>query len=413
MRFRPVSPKLVIRRVLLAILGIQTAAVVSLMTATKVRKTIRSRNLEPLPRVEAQSFDVGDSTRADVYVSGEALFDDMLKAIAGAKTRVLFESYIIKNDQMGRKFKRALIAAADRGVEVFVIYDGFANLVVRAKFFDFPAPIKVLRFPVFPRTLAILSPRTWGRDHRKILVVDDQIGFVGGYNVGSLYENQWRDTHMSVAGTALWDLENAFIDFWNDANPDDLLRPLSAASWDPHVRAHRNVPRQLIYPIRGMYLEAIDRAKHTIEITQAYFIPDRNILEALIEASRRGVRVRILVPRISNHVVADFVARGYFGRLLDAGVEILRYRDHMVHAKTMTIDGQWSTIGTANIDRLSLTGNYEINLEVLDSDFAAGMSQIFATDTARAEPLEAETWRDRPTISRIYERLLRPWRNLV
>ncbi len=413
MEFRSVSPKTLLRRVLLVVFGTQVVAVASLMAVAKVRRSIRARGLAPLPRVEPQEFAVGNSSRAEVYVSGEALFDDMLAAIDSATERILFESYIVKGDEMGQRFKAALIAAAGRGVAVYVIYDGFANMVVKRSFFRFPEPIRVLRFPVFPRTFAFFSPRAWGRDHRKILVVDDRIGFVGGYNVGSLYTNQWRDTHVSVTGSAVWDLENTFIDFWNDAHPDEQLRPLSQASWDPHVRAHRNVPRQLIYPIRGMYLEAIDRATSTIEITQAYFIPDRNILEALVDASRRGVQVRILIPRVSNHVVADFVARSYFGRLLDAGVEILRYGDHMVHAKTMTIDGEWSTIGTANIDRLSLTGNYEINLEILDSGLADGMSQIFARDATRAEPLSAEDWRERPTISRIYERVLRPWRPLV
>lgn len=401
------------RRVVVGTLLLQLAAALSLTATTAIRKRLRAKGTEPLPRVEADHFTIGGGNEVQVYVSGEALFDDMLAAIAGAQRRILLESYIVKGDAVGRRFKLALQAAARRGVEVCVIYDGFANLVVDPRFFGFGPDVRVMRYPILPRRLAFLSPRSWGRDHRKILVVDDTVGFVGGYNIGSLYATEWRDTHIAVTGPAVWDLENAFVDFWNDVRPNDTLELFSEATWDPHVRAHRNVPRQLIYPIRGMYLEAIDRATSTIEITQAYFIPDVNILEALIDASHRGVRVRILVPKVSNHAVADFVARSYFGRLLDAGVEILRYRDHMVHAKTMTIDGEWSTIGTANIDRLSLTGNYEINLEILDETLAAGMSRIFARDAEQAEVLDAEAWRRRPTFTRFYEGLLRPWRPLV
>lgn len=402
-----------LRRLLLGGLLLPLAAALSLMAATSVRKALRGKGIAPLPRVEAEHFTIGGGNEVQLYVSGEALYDDMLAAIAGARRRILLESYIIKSDAMGRRFRRALRDAAERGVEVRVIYDAFANLVVPQRFFDFGPGVSVLRYPVLPRSLALLSPRSWGRDHRKILVVDDAIGFVGGYNIGTLYASEWRDTHVAVTGPAVWDLENAFVDFWNDAGAHERLEPLTSATWDPYVRAHRNVPRQLIYPIRAMYLEAIDRAVETIEITQAYFIPDRNIRDALIDASRRGVRVRVLVPKVSNHVVADFIARGYFGRLLDAGVEIWRYRDHMVHAKTMTIDGEWSTIGTANIDRLSLTGNYEINLEVLDEGLAAGMSRVFARDAESAELLDADQWHARSAVGRLYERLLRPWRPLV
>ena len=133
------------------------------------------------------------------------------------------------------------------------------------------------------------------------------------------------------------------------------------------MRFHRNVPRLMVFPIRGMYLEAIDRASRNIWMTCAYFIPDQDFVDAMRRAAERGVDVRLLVPLKSNHVVADWISRGYFAQLLDAGVRIMRFRDAMVHAKTCTIDGSWSTVGTANVDRLSLSGNYEINVEVIDS----------------------------------------------
>ena len=150
-------------------------------------------------------------------------------------------------------------------------------------------------------------------------------------------------------------------------------RPLlleTASVWEPRIRFARNVPRLWMFPIRAMYLEAINRASHNVWMTQAYFLPDEDFVDAVKAAARRGVDVRLLLPLKSNHIVADWISRGFFSQLLDSGVRILRYRDAMVHAKTATVDGTWSTVGTANIDRLSLTGNYEINLEILDDDLA-------------------------------------------
>lgn len=404
------STRRIVRRGLIGALLVQIAAVASLMGGTKVRKMLRGRNVAPLPPADASRHEIGDGSAASTYTYGAVLFEDMLDAIAGARKRILLESYIIKGDAMGLRFKQALIDASARGVAVHVIYDGFANIVVGRKFFQFPGAIHVLKYPVWSVGWQVFNPRRYGRDHRKILVVDDTVGFIGGYNIGELYATQWRDTHVRLEGPAVWDLDNAFVDFWNiqrtPGQPE--LAPLSVADWSPQIRAHRNVPRQLMFPIRGMYLEAIDRAHHTIDITAAYFIPDRDILGALLEASRRGVRVRILVPKVSNHVLTDWLSRGFYGRLLRGGVEIHRYTDHMVHAKTATIDGQWTTIGTANIDRLSLTGNYEINLEILDTGLAQGMYEIFTTDLAKADRLDLHEWESRPFINRLYEAILRP-----
>lgn len=403
------STRRVLRRAFLTTILAQVAAIVSLMVTTKVRKMLRGRNipsLEPSPPV---SHSIQDGSVATTYTYGAELFDDMLAAIAGARRRILLETYILKGDEVGRRFKAALIDAADRGVDVYVIYDQFANLVVKPSFLAFPSPITVLRYPLFS-SWKFFSPRRLGRDHRKILVVDDDFAYVGGYNIGSAYATEWRDTHLKIAGPAVWDLDNAFIDFWN-AHPkrkSPRLAQLPHAGWRPEIRAHRNVPRQLMYPIRGMYLEAIDRAHLSIDITAAYFIPDRDILGALLDARRRGVVVRIIVPRVSNHVVTDWLSRGFYGDLLRAGVEIHRYQDHMVHAKTATIDGEWTTIGTANIDRLSLLGNYEINLEILDRGLAQGMQAIFEADCAKCERLTLDEWMQRPLVARAYEWLLRP-----
>jgi cardiolipin synthase len=403
------STRQLIRRGLLAMLAAQVAAIASLMGADRARRLFRDNKDTQLPPAAPVSHRINDGSVATTYTYGGVLFDDMLASIAGARDRILLETYIFKGDDVGRRFKQALIDAAERGVDVYVIFDEFANLVVRRKFKEFPASVRVLRYPVFS-SWKLLSPRHIGRDHRKILVVDDDVAYVGGYNIGEAYATEWRDTHLRVEGPAVWDLDNAFVDFWNTHPRRDTPRlpQKPSASWRPEIRAHRNVPRQLMYPIRGMYLEAIDRAHRSIDITAAYFIPDRDILEALLEARRRRVRVRIIVPRVSNHVVTDWLSRGFYGRLLRAGVEIHRYTDHMVHAKTATIDGEWTTIGTANIDRLSLLGNYEINLEILDPGLAKGMQDVFDQDCAKCEQLTLDEWMTRPLVARVYEAILRP-----
>jgi cardiolipin synthase len=386
----------------------QGVVVVILTGVDSWRKRLRPRNVS-FPRTATETVAVGLST-ATVYAFGTALYDDMLAAIDGAQRRVLFESFIVKDDEVGHAFKAALMGAAARGVEVFVIYDGFANLVVRPRFFSFGAGVRVMRYPAFNAGMLLLNVRKSGRDHRKLLVVDGEQGFVGGYNIGSAYATQWRDTHLRLCGPAAWDLENAFIDFWNShRNADQPELPQNGAEhWESRLRVHRNVPAQLVYPIRGMYLEAIDRARERILITQPYFIPDREIVTALLTAARRGVQVRVLMPASSNHVVADWLSYGYFTRLLGGGVELWRYEHAMIHAKTMTVDGSWSTIGTANIDRLSLTGNYEVNVEIFDPALAAHLETIFAADQTNSTQLSAETWNARPALARAVERLLAP-----
>ena len=162
-----------------------------------------------------------------------------------------------------------------------------------------------------------------------------------------------------------------------------------------------------------MYLEAIDRATERISITQPYFIPDKTMVRALLGAARRGVDVRVLVPAASNHVITDWLSRGFYAALLRGGVAIWRFERAMIHAKTMTVDGRWSTIGTANIDRLSLTGNYEVNVEIFDRGVAQHLERVFATDLSNATQLTAAEWERRGTVAKLTERLLAPLRPLL
>ena len=397
-------------------LGLQAAAqaaVVTGLVASNRRRKRRHPAVNSFPTVDPADHPL-EHTTITTYTFGEDVYRAMLEAIGQARHEILFESYILKDDAVGTAFKQALIEAAERGVAVHVVFDGFANLVVSREFKRWPDPIHTLEYPVF-RPQVFLGPRHWGRDHRKILVVDGEVGFVGGYNIGEEYATQWRDTHVRVTGPAAHELENTFVDFWNhhrrEGQPwlsDDRVR-----EWGHQVRAHRNAPSRLLFPVRGMYLEAIDRASETVWITQGYFIPDSEILEELLKARRRGVDVKVILPERSNHVVADWVARYYFEQLLEGGVELWLYQNAMVHAKTAVVDGRWATVGTTNIDRLSLTGNYEVNLEIVDDGQAAHMQDIFRKDLTNCRRLTLEEWQQRGWWVRGIERLLRPLQPLL
>ncbi len=390
----------------------QVATVAGLLVVDRRRK--RHRGHIPFPSAAPREMEAGDAL-VTVYTKGRDLYNDMIAAIDAAEHRVLLETYIWKGDRVGERFKRALTRAVERGVEVYVVYDVFANLVVPRRFFQFDPRIHVMRHYLWTGVRGPFVMRAPGLNHRKILVVDGETAFVGGYNIGSLYSNRWRDTHMRVRGASASDLENAFVDYWNQArrrHHPHLAQPANRP-WDSPIRVTRNVPSLGVYPIRYMYLEAIDRARDHIWLTHAYLIPDDDLTLALIEAVDRGVDVRIIVPAESNHIVADWLSRGFYHLLLSRGVRLFLYQNAMVHAKTATIDGQWSTIGTANLDSLSLLGNYEVNVEVLDADLAAEMEDIFTMDAGNCVELTLTEWDERPVAMKVSEAILSPLRPLL
>jgi cardiolipin synthase A/B len=409
-QWRKIKIRRVLIRLLQAVVTVQGATLLALAVVDYRRKRVRKP--AEFPRVPPRSVTAGGS-EVTVYTYGEDLYRDMLDAIRQARSRVFFETFIWKGDAVGQAFKDALIDAANRGVKVYVVFDEFANLVVRRSFFTFPPNMAVRRHPLIASGFRF--PRNTGRDHRKILVVDDHVAFLGGYNIGSLYATDWRDTHARLTGDIVWDVQNAFIDYWNlwAGRRRAAIPDFGSRTWQPEIRIHRNMPRTMVYPIRGMYLAAIDRAAHHIYLTHAYFIPDADILSALIRAARRGVDVRIIIPAESNHIVADWLSRGFYAQLLRHGVRLLLYQGAMVHAKTATIDGQWSTIGTANIDRLSLLGNYEINMEVLHPDVARQMEEIFDVDSTNTRELTLPGWRRRHYMVKFSETVLTPFRPLL
>lgn len=390
--------------------ALEAATIVGLQIVSVIRRKLRPWAVFPHPRFEAVT--VSDN-RLQLYAYGQHLYDHMLAAIDGARESIYLETFIWKGDEVGRSFKKRLIRRAREGVAVYVVYDEFGNLVVPTPFKEFPPDIHVLPYRAMTRPWHAVDLRHYALEHRKILVIDGRDAFIGGYNIGSAYATTWRDTHLRIQGPDAADLAEDFASFWNAHVPlDQHIRRRYRRHFDPFIRVQRNDASKLAFPIRNMYLAAIDTAASCIRLTSAYFVPDNGLIAGLIQARRRGVEVKVLLPWVSNHVVADWLARGYFERLLREGVRIFAY-DAMLHAKTCTIDGQWCTVGTANLDRLSSVGNYEVNVEVYSPELARQMEELFERDLENARELQAEAWLRRPWPAKLGERILEPLRTLM
>ena len=394
-------------RLFLALTALQAAIVGVLVTMAQLRKRRAApQGGFPWEDQAEVSLEGGDTLKLFPY--GVQLYDAMIEDIKNAQKNIYVGTFIWKGDAVGRRFVKELAAKAREGVNVCVIFDGLANAFVSSEFKDFPEEINTLHFrPIWgPEKLA--NPRNVFRYHKHIMSVDGEIGFVGGYNIGSLYAEGWRDTHIRIEGRDAREIENDLVDFWNDHRTPDLpvLEDAGRRAWNQATRFHRNDPYMRMFPIRAMYIEAIDRANNHIYLTHAYFIPDRAMRRGLMDAAKRGVDVQILVPEESNHVTADWLARRHFWELLEAGVRIFLYKHIMIHSKTATIDGIWSTVGTANIDRYSLLGNYETNLEVYSEALAAQMEKMFELDKTNAREITQKEWEKRPLPAKAVERIL-------
>jgi cardiolipin synthase A/B len=401
-------------RILLVATGLLIALEAITVTILQIVSAQRKRNRQEgsFPHPHLSEVPLGENS-LQLYDYGSDLYEAMLAAIDAAQESIYLETYIWKDDAVGQAFKDHLAHKAAKGVEVYVVFDSFANTVVPRDFKVFPQDMHVLKYQAIRRPWHLLDPRRYALDHRKLLIVDGNTGFIGGFNLGSLYATTWRDTHLRIRGPAAANLAQSFIDFWNRHHPGhERITRHYPRRFDPLINERGTDALRLTFPIRDMYIEAIDRAEHFIRLTNAYFAPDRMLLEALEAAAERGVDVQVLVPWISNHVVVDWLARGYFTDCLKAGISVFGYRN-MLHAKTCTIDGQWSTIGTANLDRLSSVGNYEINAEIYSVALAQQMEELFKCDTTNALELTPDQWLRRPWYAVLGERILSPLRILL
>lgn len=342
--------------------------------------------------------------RVQLLKDGREAFPAMLDAIAQARRQILLEMYWFGSDRVGRRFAAALTQARQRGVEVGVIYDSVGSITADPAMFGEleQQGVNLLEYhPVAPwrRRFQFSFTRLSRRDHRKILVVDGNIGFTGGINLADQWApleeegGAWRDDMMRIEGPAVEGLSRCFHRVWRrhdlpplsriEAGPprpgDDKLLPVRILG-ERYFRHRHEIARD--------YASRLYAAKERVYIANSYFVPDASVRRALVRAARRGVDVRVIVPAHSDVEAVKFAGRAQYGKLLAAGVRIFEWQDGMFHAKTAVVDGEWCTTGTFNFDYMSLRQNLEVNASVLDAELASSVERSFCADLTRAREIE-------------------------
>ena len=370
------------------------------------------RALLELAEIAAAPLRYGHAVR--VLRDGGLAFPAMLAGIRAARNTVCFENFIMADDQTGREFTARMEQARRRGARVRVLYDPVGTLLVRGGSVARRLKSAAIEARAF-RPLSPLAPWSWlrlrHRDHRKLLVCDDLIAFVGGLCIADRWAPSdrggggWRDTAVSIRGPAVADFQLAFERMWRRARQERPRAP--APSRPPSEKGEAAVvvvdDRPGLRRVAAIYQWLAHRAEESIELTDAYFVAPRQVLDALMQAARRGVRVRLLLPGRNNHPVAGLAARRIYQPLLDAGAEIYEWTGVMLHAKTAVVDGVVTLVGSSNLDPLSLHRNYELNALIADPGTGAAMRDLFASDLVKAAQVRPEEWSRRPLRARAAE----------
>jgi cardiolipin synthase len=347
-----------------------------------------------------------------VLRDGEQAFPVMLDLIRSAQRSVWFENFIFAGDATGLRFARVLGEAARRGVEVRVLYDPVGTMMVKGGSIAAALRAEGVTGRAF-RPVSPFAPWTWSRlrhrDHRKTLVVDGGTAVVGGLCISNNWAGRadgghnWRDTALLVRGPVAGDVGSAFESMWRRAVMEEVPVP-SLFSETPSVPCGMVAADQPgAHHVASIYLWLAAQAQRSLDITDAYLVTPEPVVAAFEAAARRGVSVRFLLPGNNNHPFAAASARRRYARLLAAGARIYEWRGMMVHAKTVVADGEVSVVGSSNLDPLSMTRNYELNLLVADAATGAAMSAMFERDLDGAREIHAAAWARRPLWQRAAE----------
>lgn len=337
--------------------------------------------------------------------NGREAYPRMLEAIRGARQHVLLETYIFAEDTWGLQFRAALCGRAQAGVPVRVMYDSLGCSDVSRTFFGEmrQAGCWVNEFnPIH----GMFDPRRRRRNHRKLLVVDGRVAFVGGLNIANEYAELWRDTAVEIRGPIVADLAYMFLTIWQreERRPPGVPTPPYPPADGP-VRAcalssDRFKDR---WKLARTYRNAIARAKKRVWISNAYFVPSGKFLRAIRLAARRGVDVRVIVPMKTDILPIYYATRALFSRLLRWGVRLFEWKGAMMHAKTGVIDGEWATVGSYNIDHISLMRNLELSVVFVDRAFGAEMERMYEEDLRNCREVTLDEWRRRAGRHRFLE----------
>ena len=404
----------------------EEAIALSLETLSKNKDKID--NFYQLASFSKDKSLTSSNNNVTVMVNGEAKFPDVFESLRSAKHHIHIEYYIYENDTIGNELAQILIEKAKEGVEVRFIYDDFGSSGIRKNIAHQLREAGVEAYPFYKIKLIMLANRMNYRNHRKIIVVDGTIGYIGGINVSDKYINNdkddklyWRDTHLKIVGNSVFNLQTIFLADWNFCANQKIRYSSNYFPEKSEAEHYGNHLVQIVssgpdskYPkIKYTLIQAILSAEKEICITTPYFIPDKSFLEAINIAALSGIEVKLLVPTRSDSFIVNTTSQSNFQELLDVGVKIYSYDKGFVHAKTMVCDQKVAIIGTANFDNRSFDLNFEINAIVYDEQIATEISNLFEKDISFSTQILAEEWSKRPLFRKLMEKVLHLFSSLM
>ncbi len=362
-----------------------------------------------------------------LLIDGPAAYKAIFSALAQAADSIDIEMYIFDDDRIGRPLAQLLREKSRSGIHVRLIYDSVGCLYTPRKFFDDMRAdgVEIVEFnPTKPWAGKFLDLNN--RDHRKIFIIDNRLVYTGGINISSVYthgsglsrrtrvvenamDDGWRDTQIEIRGPAVAEFTDFFDAMWLLAK-GPISRPLRPSKevesvGDKYVRIIGSSPEDSVNFIYSDLLAAIQRARISVHITMSYFSPNRAMIDALTDASRRGVEVQLVLPGFSDWWPVLEAGRFHYDELLEAGVHIHERHDVFLHAKTAVIDGIWSTVGSSNMDFRSFLHNYEMNTVIIGEKFGEDMEEVFSLDLSKAEKVNTADWERRSLLLRVQQRV--------
>jgi cardiolipin synthase A/B len=406
----------------------QSKAILDRLKSSSPDTNIFDRHLALEEALTGSPLNAGN--RVQLLLDGPATYDAMLSAIATAKDHVNMETYIMDDDDVGRNFAKVLMDKQMQGVQVNLIRDSVGTFGTPSEFFQalIDKGIKVVEFnPINP----LVAGTAWSpnrRDHRKLLIVDGSKAFLGGINISSVYSGgsfgkgarnrkdgtlAWRDTDLQLEGPVVAELQKLFLDTWEKQKggplPERNYFPPARSVGQTVVRAIGSTPNEPYSQIYAALLSAIGNAETSVYLTNAYFAPDPQLLAALTAAVARGVDVKLILPSQTDSWLVFHAGRGYYTRLLRAGIKIFQLKGAILHSKTALIDGVWATVGSTNLDWRSFLHNQELDAVVLGAEFGVQVQVMFDRDLASSDEILLAQWERRTLDLRFKEFFARMW----
>ena len=356
------------------------------------------------------------NNEATIMESGKEKFDVLLDDIRNAQKFIYIQYYIFNDDEIGKHVADALIEKAKAGVTVRIIYDHVGSFKTSRKFIKRMTNAGVEIYPFFKVTFPFLGSRINWRNHRKIVIIDGNIGYIGGMNIADRYVTggrfkTWRDTHLRLKGPIIRSLNHSFATDWHfmgqpipeDFSPDDCPPTDSNIS----MQLVTSVPARNWSNIAMVFLKAIGNAKKSIYLQTPYFLPTDALLRALEAAALSKIDVRIMIPRTTDSVLMHYASLSYIKECLQAGIKVYFYEEGMLHSKTLIVDDEFCSVGSTNFDFRSFEHNFESNLFLYSKEFNSRLTARFMEDLSNSTLVQPQNWAKRPVSSKIAESLMR------